>query len=205
VFFGVTALSFAPLGLDAPVAFHEFVSRTIKNEQGYDLAYEGNQSLRGAVARMTSGSRHESYQAAAESSRRPSDAVTLLLSLALLGVAMLVASRARTELLAAAPFVCCFVLVSPLSWKAHFVVLIVPVGCLVAEASRASGIRRAALSAVLAIVFVLFNLTSPRLIGLRAAEWADAHSLVFLGGMLTFAASVCVARFARTKGTRLLD
>jgi len=193
MFVGLTALSFAPFGSGAPDALHEFVNRTIKNEQGFDLAYAGNQSLRGAIARMTPATHSETDQGTTESSRRPSDAVTLLVSLALLVIAMIAASRARSELLAAAPFVCCFVLLSPLSWKAHLVVLILPVASLATEAARARGSRRSALIAVLALIFVLFNLTSPHVIGLRAAEWADAHSLVFLGALITFAASVYAA------------
>lgn len=186
----LTALSFVPLGSRAPEAFQLFVNRTIKNEQGYDLADAGNQSLRGALARLTQDSTGMLDQAASDLSRRPFDTLTLMISFLLLAVAMIAASRARTELLAAAPFVCCFVLLSPLSWKAHFVMLILPVACLVAEALRARGTRRVTLIAVLAVIFVLFNLTSPRVIGLQSAEWADAHSLVFIGALLTFVASL---------------
>jgi len=195
----LTALSFVPLGSRAPEAFQVFVNRTIKNEQGYDLADAGNQSLRGALARLTQDSTGMLDQAATDLSRRPFDTLTLMISFLLLSVAMITASRARTELLAAAPFLCCFVLLSPLSWKAHFVMLILPVVCLVAEAVRARGTRRAILIGVLAVIFVLFNLTSPRVIGLQSAEWADAHSLVFIGALLTFVASVYTARFAAKK------
>jgi alpha-1,2-mannosyltransferase len=192
----LTALSFVPLGSRAPEAFQVFVNRTIKNEQGYDLADAGNQSLRGALARLTAASTGTLDQAATDLSRRPFDTLTLLVSFLLLAVAMIAARRARTELHAAAPFVCCFVLLSPLSWKAHFVLLILPVAFLVAEGVRARGTRRATLIAVLAVIFVLFNLTSAHVIGLRSAEWADAHSLVFIGALLSFAASVYPARFA---------
>lgn len=190
----ISALSFLPLGSDAPGAFHIFLSRTIRNEQGYDLAYSGNQSLRGAVARMKPAVALD--HAAGESTLRPSDPVTVAISIALLAIGMLAAGRARSEVLAAAPFVCCFVLLSPLSWKAHFVVLILPVACLVAEAARTRGTRRGILMAVLAVVLVLFNLTGPAVIGLRAAEWADTHSFVFFGALLIFGASVWEARFA---------
>lgn len=191
----ISALSFLPFGSQAPDAFHTFVSRTIQNEQGYDFAYAGNQSLRGAIARLTPEANRTLDHAASESSRRPSDPVTLMISLALLAVGMLAASRARTEVLAAAPFVSCLVLFSPLSWKAHFVVLVFPVASLIAEAARTRGTRRGILTAVVAVVFALFNLTSPAIIGLRAAEWADAHSLVFIGALLIFTASVWAARF----------
>lgn len=193
----ISALSFLPFGARAPDAFHIFVSRTIQNQQGYDLAYAGNQSLRGAIARFTPAATRSLDHAASESSRRPSDPITLMISLALLAVGMLAASRARSEVLAAAPFVCCFVLLSPLSWKAHFVVLVYPVAALVAQAARARGTRPEILIALLAVAFVLFNLTSPSVIGLRAAEWADAHSLVFIGALLIFAATVWRARFAQ--------
>jgi alpha-1,2-mannosyltransferase len=193
LFVGLTALSFAPLGSRAPDGVHEFVSRTIKNEQGFDLAYAGNQSLRGLIARMALATHSEFDQGASESSRQPSDAMTLLISLALLAIAMIAASRARSELISAAPFVCCFVLLSPLSWKAHFVALILPVASLAAEAARARGSRRQALIALLVLVFLLFNFTSPHVIGLRAAEWADQHSLVFTGAMLCWAGCVWTA------------
>jgi hypothetical protein len=186
----LTALSFVPLGSRAPEAFQVFVNRTIKNEQGYDLADAGNQSLRGALARLTAASNGTLEQAATDLSRRPFDTLTLMITFLLFAVAMIAASWARTELLAAAPFVCCFVLLSPLSWKAHFVILILPIACLVAEAVRARGRRRATLIAVLAVIFVLFNLTSPHVIGLQSAEWADAHSLVSIGALLSFVASV---------------
>ncbi|HWN98847.1 MAG TPA: glycosyltransferase family 87 protein [Blastocatellia bacterium] len=191
----LTAMSFLPLGSRAPEAFQVFVNRTIKNEQGYDLADAGNQSLRGAIARLTTPSSGTLDQGATIPTRQPADTLTLLVSILLLLVAMLGANRARTELLAAAPFVCCLVLLSPLSWKAHFVVLILPVACLVAEAVHSGGSRRATVTSVLALIFALFNLTSPRVIGLQAAEWADAHSLVFFGALLIFAASVWMASF----------
>jgi alpha-1,2-mannosyltransferase len=191
----VFALSFLPFGAQAPEALGIFVNRTIQNQQGYDLAYAGNQSLRGAMARLRPESRALDHEVG-ESSRRPSDPVTLMISFALLVVGMAAARRARSEVVAAAPFVCCLVLLSPLSWKAHFVVLLLPVATLVADAARARGTRREILIAVLAVVFVLFNLTSPAVVGLRAAEWADAHSLVFVGALLVFGSSIWAARFA---------
>jgi energy-converting hydrogenase Eha subunit G len=53
--------------------------------------------------------------------------------------------------------------------------------------------QRRFIAGTLVAVFVLFNLTSPRVIGLGAAEWSDAHSLVFAGGLLVFIASVGTA------------
>jgi len=192
MFAALTALSFLPLGTRAPNALQVVVNRTIRNDQGFDLAYSGNQSLRGAVARLTA-SINGANQIAPESSHAPSDSATLIISLVLFAVALIAAARAPTELQAAAPFVCCLVLLSPLSWKAHFVVLILPLGSLISEALRSAVRRRAfGIGAALVVAFVLFNLTSPRIIGLAAAEWADNHSLVFVGALLVFIASVAV-------------
>lgn len=181
---GITTLSFLPLGTQAPDAARVFVNRTIRNEQGFDLAYAGNQSVRGAVARLFANS-------VSESSHDTSDTITLLVSLVMLGAALVAASCATDELHAAAPMVCCLVLLSPLAWKANFVVLILPIASLISEALHSASRRRSlAIAYALTGVFVLFNLTSPHVIGLAASEWADAHSLVLAGALLVFILSV---------------
>jgi len=112
----------------------------------------------------------------------------LVCGIVLLAGAALAARRARSEVAGAAPFFCCVVLLSPLSWKAHFVILVLPIAFLFSLLFRAStpaGARRLMLCAIVT-EFGLFNLTSPHVIGLAAAEWADAHSLVALGALLIF-------------------
>ncbi len=184
----VTALSFLPFGPRGSGAFQTFWSRTVKNEQGYDFAYSGNQSLRGAIARMID---HRSeYTGDEGASRKPADLPTILSSIALLALAVFAAVRARSELAAAAPFFCCLVLLSPLSWKAHHVILILPAAYLL-SLTKAPGSARFLIAAALGAAFLLLNLTGTRVIGLAAAEWADAHSLVVVGALLVFVA--CVA------------
>ena len=181
----VTALSFLPFGPRGSRAFQTFWSRTVKNEQGYDFAYSGNQSLRGAIARMID---HRSeYTEDEGASREPADLPTILISIALLALAVFAAVRARSELAAAAPFFCCLVLLSPLSWKAHYVILILP-AVLLLSLAKTSGKARNLIAVTLGLAFVLFNLTSPHVIGLAAAEWADAHSLIFGSALLIFIA-----------------
>jgi alpha-1,2-mannosyltransferase len=191
----VTALSFLPFGPRGTVAFQTFWNRTVKNEQGYDFAYSGNQSLRGAIARVA-GQSNESTPSREGESRRPGDAATLLISIVLLALAVFAAVRSRSELAAAAPFFCCLVLLSPLSWKAHYVILILPAAHLLFRA-KTSGRARKLIGVTLGLSFVLFNLTSPHVIGLAAAEWADDHSLVFAGALLIF--------IACASGTQLAD
>jgi alpha-1,2-mannosyltransferase len=190
LFVAVTAISFLPFGSHGPDAFQVFWSRTVKNEQGYDFAYSGNQSLRGAIARLASHA-NESTSTGEGESRKTGDPATLLISTVLLAFAVFAAVRARSELAAAAPFFCCLVLLSPLSWKAHYVILILPVAYLLCRA-KAPGKARQLIAATLVAAFVLFNLTSPHVIGLAAAEWADAHSLVFVGALLILIATVVV-------------
>ncbi len=173
------ALSFAPFGTRAPQTFTSFLNRTVKNEQGFDLAYHGNQSLCGAIERLTDN-----------------DQIALfnwkLLAGGLFLVAVLfVGFRATNELSASAPFFCLAVMLSPLSWKQHFVILLLPIAWLTGAALREElKRRRVLLIAALLAVFALFNLTSPKLLGIPAAEWCDAHSLVFLGAFLLYCAAI---------------
>lgn len=178
---GVTMLSFLPFEVRGLNAFQIFANRTLKNDQGYNLADPGNQSLRGAVARLNARDIVDEGQP-----RNPAEPITLAIAILLLTAAVLAARRARSEIVGAAPFFCCVVLLSPLSWKAHFVIFVLPGACLlfaVLHSKTSPAARRAFLSVILAS-FALFNLTSPRIIGPAAAEWADAHSLVTLGGLL---------------------
>lgn len=186
----INALSFLPFGASGVDAFRVFMSRTAKNEQGYDFAYSGNQSLRGAIARLT----HRANESSSDSeSREPAEAITLLISIVLLAFAIFAAVRAQNELAAAAPVFCCIVLLSPLSWKAHYVILLLPVARLV-SLMKTPRKARYVIAAALAVSFALFNLTSPRVIGLAAAEWADAHSLVLSGALLIFVACIASAQ-----------
>ncbi|GEM_PF-986417 len=178
------ALSFVPLGQNAIASFETFVNRTIKNEQGFDLSYAGNQSLRGAIARIADGLSENN-----KSSSDPINVIFILSALSLLALAIWAASRARGAMMEAAPFFCLIVLLSPLSWKAHFVALMLPVFQLLTRATTEVKSRRVATSIVLIIVFALFNLTSPKIVGLSIAEWSDENSLVFAAAALLFAAS----------------
>lgn len=185
---GLTIVSFLPFGAAATEACRTFVDRTIKNEQGYELGDVGNQSLRGVVARIAAHlNKTEPDQG---ESHNPTTGLTLLLSAGLLVVSILSASRARDELPAVAPLFCCMVLLSPLSWKAHFVMLIPPLAYLFAVMRSSAKARRLLIAAALVVTLLLFNVPSPRIIGLAAAEWADAHSFVFTGALLIFIASV---------------
>ena len=174
------AASFAPFGARAEAAFQTFVNRTVRNEQKFDFAYHGNQSLRGALERLgLAGNSGASLS------------LVLLISLLILVPFLLVIHRNGDDISASAPFFCLAVLLSPLSWKQHYVILALPLAYLI---GRARGDirprRRAVLIVLLVVVFALFNLTSPRLIGVAAAEWCDGASLALAGGLLVYAATL---------------
>jgi hypothetical protein len=136
-----------------------------------------------------------------ESTRSPTSGLTLALSVAIVAMSILSASKATGDMSAAAPFFCCFVLLSPLSWKAHFVVLIFPVAYLIASTLVAGEKRRPYLAAALAAAFALFNVTSPKVFGPEWGEWTDAHSLVSAGALVIYSAAVWQAtrRFVNLK------
>ena len=181
----VTFVSFLPFGLSAS-EFQIFVNRTIWNEQGFNLADSGNQSLRGAIERSIKDDDSSASRDYSNSSRSPSDPTTFILSIVFIGLSILAAVRSRSELAGIAPFFCCAVLLSPLSWKSHFVILMLPIAVLLFQAGK-SPKWRFAITAALLFVFAIFNLTSPHVVGLAAAEWCDYHSLIFVGAMIIFA------------------
>ena len=186
ILIALTAVSLMPFGVRGPDVFQTFLRRTISNQQGYDFSYTGNQSIRGAIERFRL--RIEgSY--GSDDSRSTIDWPTMVISIALLSLAAFVAGKAKNELSATAPFFCGFVLLSPLSWKAHYVVLIPAAARLLFEAGAS---KRGTFATVSLLAgSILFNFTSPKVIGVAAAEWADEHSLVSVGALLWFIA--CVA------------
>ena len=197
--FGTAALmvviggaSFLPFGSRAPQVFVQFFDRTVRNQQGFDLAYAGNQSLRGFVGRISGEGKNDVTPPAGgpaqrDEARQPVNRWALGLAILVLVGAGAAAAKAHTELAAAAPFFCCLVLLSPLSWKVHFVIMVLPVAFLVACAQRSPpSPQKAALGAILVAVFALFDLTSRNVFGLAFAEWADAHSLVLGGGLMVY-------------------
>lgn len=172
----VLLVSFAPFGTHSYEAFQTFFTRTVLNEQKFDLAYSGNQSLRGGLERLAQ--HHTKFDWLIPESP--------MMGMFFVGC-LLAMWRARRET-AAAPFFCLMVLLSPLSWKQHFVILLFPIADLIAQAWREKKFQhKVILITILAIVFALFNLTSPRLIGTTAAERCDAASLILIGGILIYA------------------
>ncbi|HKP13439.1 MAG TPA: hypothetical protein VJZ91_15065, partial [Blastocatellia bacterium] len=118
-------------------------------------------------------------------------ALTLALAVLLLVAAAAAAAVARTEMAAAAPFFACMVMLSPLSWKAHFVILILPVAFLAGRAlDESDAARKRLLLVALIVVFALSNLTSRNLFGDGFAAWCDARSLVLAAAFVAYVTAV---------------
>ncbi|MEN3331251.1 MAG: alpha,2-mannosyltransferase [Blastocatellia bacterium] len=204
------AASFLPFGARAPATFNVFFNRTVRNQQGFDLAYGGNQSLRGFVARLTDQTKAADHAQVSDprtddAVRQPSSALTLALAAILLIIAVAAAAVARSEIAAAAPLFCCMVMLSPLSWKAHFVILILPVAFVIQSALEESSIiRQRLLLVALIAVFGLSNLTSKNLFGEGFAAWTDARSLVLAAAFIVYLAAVWQAarQFVKLKLSR---
>jgi alpha-1,2-mannosyltransferase len=201
----MTVASFVAFGQRAPDAFEAFVDRTIRNEQGFDLAYSGNQSLRGALLRLGVDPGVSPDREQGEGARQPVGAVMLSLAAMMLALAALTALRERAEIQAVAPFFCCMVLLSPLSWKAHFVVLILPLASLSAQALARESPHRRLTIAALAVAFLLFNLTSRLIIGETSSERADELSLVFLVALLVFLMTIRPGLFGKRGDVLLIS
>jgi hypothetical protein len=177
----ITIISFAPFGSQAGNAFNQFYLRTVTNGQGFDLAYHGNQSLQGAIERISGNTQ----------AMNPSRLHIRAIATGFLAIAFFVAIIRQNELSASLPFFCLMVLLSPLSWKQHFVILILPIAFLISKAARVHAPpAKKLLLATLFMVFALFNLTSPKIIGITAAEWCDQHSFIFAGGFILYLALV---------------
>jgi hypothetical protein len=171
----VITASFLPFGAQSGKAFDEFFFRTVANGQGFNLAYHGNQSMQGAVHRITGYSEV----------RNPSLLHIKVIAIAFLLLAFIAAVVRQNELVASLPFYCLCVLLSPLSWKQHFVILLLPITFLAGRALSQPRVNKV-LFVILLTVFVLFNLTSPKIIGGAAAEWCDQHSLIFVGALILY-------------------
>lgn len=190
--------SFAVLGTGAVEGMSMFYSRTIRNGQGFDLSFSGNQSLRGAESRILHQSDEQSRKTTDPWSAALSGALVLFAGWKLISEGRNTTSNdsgAIPEGIAAAPFFCLAVMSSPLGWKNHFVILLLPIAILIRQAvtwraevrTSAAPFGRISIPALGAIVaLVCFDLTSPILIGNHLSEWADSHSVVFLATLAIY-------------------
>jgi hypothetical protein len=186
----ITAASFGVLGKEAGSASRLFYHQTIENGQGYDLAFSGNQSIRGAELRVLDWATPLTGGTREDRDRRTADLLSGLISLALIAIAAWKARSASTEASAAAPFFCLMVMISPLSWKNHFVMALLPAAVVFGRGLLSDRVFGKCVWAALALVFIGFTLPSGSIIGPTGAQWVDYHSVTLAAIFVLFALSV---------------
>jgi hypothetical protein len=185
------ACGFLPFGAQAGKAFDDFFFRTVNNGQGFNLAYHGNQSMQGAIHRLKGEIQVEN----------PSLPYMKAIAIGFLLLAFVAAFVKQNEWAASLPFFCLSVLISPLSWKQHFVILLLPISFLAGRALQETALPAKSLClTTLGLLFALFNLTSPKVIGVAAAEWCEAQSLIFAGAFTLYLVLIFTPFKARETG-----
>jgi alpha-1,2-mannosyltransferase len=198
---GMQAVSFASLGAHRQALAREWFSVVVVNGWKFNFAGAGNQSLRGAAERFFSSG-------ATDVAAFPT--VTLIdlgggwtwiwlsATAAVMGAVIATARRTRGAgdgRAAAAGVACCaVVLVSKLSWTAHFAVLASPLACALKfalEKSRSDWCARGTV-----VVLLTGFWCNSRVFPLTFREWCEAHSVftVLALGLLAY----CVGASGKT-------
>lgn len=205
-------LSLAPLGERSGELLEGWFRRAIMNGQGFNWAYAGNQSLRGALARALAPARTEaSFYPQANLLTLSARAATLtfaIAAIALLVIFALMLTRAserpgdrqwpaatgREWQRLLAEFSCCScltLLLSNLSWKPHFI-LIAPAWALLVGIALSRHARRRLAALTLIVNLLLCTATAEPLIGARAHQWFEVYSAFCTAALLSFAATLMI-------------
>lgn len=200
----LNVLSFLPMGRQAPEVFQYWFNLIILNKQGFGWGYHGNQSWRALVHRLLTeehtGASHLPHinlavqHTAADllyyagvstilaaivwAARRPEPALTRV--------------SAATELPAARALeyslvFCGMLMISSLSWKDHYIALLLPYAALLQFVRGARNERARLIAGSLLLgSFMLCTLTNMELIGRYWSETLEVFSAVFLGVVALF-------------------
>lgn len=144
----LTSLSVLPLGVKAPELLIGWFRRTILNGEGFNWAYLGNQSLRACIARFFEASDTGStiYPRVTLIDLGGTGAQTLFL-ICVISLLIFTAYRFKSSGLGSdrevAICVVLMLMLSNLSWKAHFIVMALPLACLLKAKSKLAKIALA--------------------------------------------------------------
>jgi alpha-1,2-mannosyltransferase len=196
----MTSISLLPLGRQAFPLLAGWFNRTILNGQGFNWAYAGNQSLRGAFLRALSASATEAnyFPTANWLSLSPTTAqlIFAMAALALLiWLGAVIHKRAqypiKEDFLYGAAAVCCLMLLlSNLSWKAHFIIMALPWAIMIKSTLDPNSSRRRINLLLLAGSLLLCGATIAPLIGARAHQWCEVHSCFCIAALVGFYAVI---------------
>lgn len=190
-FLTINTISLLPLGLKAKPLLIGWFRRTILNGEGFNWAYAGNQSLKGAVERLfTSTSTESLYYPTVNLlnfTSKQSQFLFLLLAISLISYYVYKILKKNTNPHIAIAANCCLILLlSNLSWKAHFILLTIPLA-LLTKYSLYSVKPLSIISRMVLIIFFLLTIfTIQPILGAKLHEWFETHSYYSLIALIIF-------------------
>jgi hypothetical protein len=192
--FMLTLISLIPLGSKSPSLLKGWFSRTILNGEGFNWAYAGNQSLKGMLERFLSPSNTESkyypkvnfFNLSAKEVGVIFFFITLTLIIYFSYSVLKKRQKSKKFLISEVGAVCTLMLLlSNLSWKAHFILLILPLAILLKVALF--GKQFSAISKlILLFFFILTVFTVQPIIGQKFHQWFETHSYYCLITLVIF-------------------
>lgn len=181
-FLSITFISLIPLGSNALPLLKGWFNRTILNKEGFNWAYAGNQSLRGALERLASPTNTESsyYPKVnlVDLSSKEVQQIFLLLALFLVCYFSYKTIKQSNKLLVSQAAAICslMLLLSNLSWKAHFIFLTLPLAILTKKSLYGQKPFSLIIGATLILFFLITSLTTQPIIGPKLHQWFETHS-----------------------------
>jgi hypothetical protein len=202
--------SFGIMGREAPAVFKYWYNLIILNRQGFGWGYHGNQSWRAVVHRLLTD---ENTGAPAWQHINVAVNRDLANVFYYAGVVLIIAliawavhynrsvsigdAAVRTVAVEYALIFCGMLMISSLSWKDHYVALILPYTVLLEFIHRSRNHRpRRIVSVFLSVSFLLCTMTNMSIIGGYWAETLETFSAVFAGVIALFAGLL----YVRTRG-----
>lgn len=191
-FLTLTAISLIPLGSQSKALLIGWFKRTILNGEGFNWAYAGNQSLRGAIERFfTSTNTESSYYPNVnyfDLSKSQTSFIFLFLAISLLSYYSYKILQQKQGIIVTEIAACCclMLMLSNLSWKAHFILLVIPLAVLGEKIFSRSKIDRTLSLIGLLVFFLLTSLTLQAIIGSQLHQWFETHSYYCLSTSIIF-------------------
>lgn len=188
---GLTVVSLLPLGMKAPGLLEGWFKRTILNGEGFNWAYLGNQSLRASIARFFEvGDTGSAIYPRVTLIDLGSTGAQVLFLLSVVVLLTFTAYCFKKKCLGSdrevAVCVILMLMLSNLSWKAHFLAMIIPLASLLKIALEGGYLARVAL-----VVWVLLCLLpAAGIVARNVYEGVEAYSSFLLAGVFAYAALI---------------
>ncbi|MBI4853073.1 MAG: DUF2029 domain-containing protein [Acidobacteria bacterium] len=193
----ITFISLIPLGSNSFVLLKGWFQRTILNKEGFNWAYAGNQSLRGTLERLfTTTSTESIYYPTVNIITLPSKTSQLIFIFTAFSLVFYFSYKTIRQIKGVnqvnklldwqvGALCALMLLLSNLSWKAHFIFLTLPLAIIIKIALFGKRLSKISL-AVLIVFFLLISLTTQPIIGVKLHQWFETHSYYCLITLIIF-------------------